>query len=109
MAIYSGEAITVVADARNPGRSSVVITDANAAVEFYAPGTNPAKVPADRVVVHGPFPMTFDPAFTLKDGTLGAYVGYVDTASWPAGKYPFKVTLSGSYDSWEYGVFTLVA
>jgi hypothetical protein len=107
--IFVGEAITVVADARNPARASVVISDAMAQVEFYAPGSNPAKVPADRVVTQGPFPMAFDSAFTLKDGTLGAYVGYVDTTGWPAGRTPFRVTLSGSYDSWEYSSFNLVA
>ena len=108
MAIYVGEVVTLIAAALNPVNQRV-ITDATAAAEFYAPGKNPAKVPADRVRDHGPVPLTFDPAVVNKDGSVGAYVGYTETVGWTPGKWWFKATLTGSYDTWEYGSFTLSA
>lgn len=108
MVIYVGEAVTIVGAAYNPV-AGAVIADAIAQVEFYAPGKNPAKVPADRVVDHGPRPMTFIATVVNKDHTVGAYVGYADTTGWVPGKWSYKVTLTGSYESWEYANFTLVA
>lgn len=108
MAIYVGESVTVIAAAVNPV-SGLVISDALGQAEFYAPGKNPAKVPADRTPDQGPVPLTFDPKVTNKDGTSGAYLAYVETGGWAPGKWTFKATLSGSYDTWEYGTFTLVA
>lgn len=107
MTIYVGEAITIVGAAYNPVLGAV-ISDAQGQVEFYAPPKNPAKVPADRTADAGPFNMQFIATVTNKDGTLGAYVGYADTTGWLPGKWSYKVTLSGSFDSWEYGTFTLV-
>lgn len=108
MTVYVGEAVTIVGAAFNPV-ASVVISDAVAQVEFYAPGKNPAKVPADRTADHGPVPMLFVSTVINKDGTVGAYVGYADTTGWLPGKWSYRVTLTGSFDSWEYSNFTLVA
>lgn len=108
MAIYVGEVVTIIASATNPA-TQTVITDALAEVEFYAPGKSPARVPADRVLDHGPVPMTYDATVINKDGTTGAYIGYAGTEGWVGGKWSYKVTLSGSYDTWEYGSFALVA
>jgi hypothetical protein len=101
MTLYVGEAITVRCDALNP-ISGAVIDDALAHVEFYNPLKNPIKVPEDRVPDKGPFEMVFDPANS-------AYVGYVDTSGWTPGKWTYRVTLSGVYESWEYATFRLVA
>lgn len=108
MAIYVGESVTVIAAAVNPV-SGAVISDATGVAEFYAPGKNPAKTPADRTPDAGPVPLVFDATVSNKDGTVGAYVGYVETTGWAAGKWTFKATLSGSYDTWEYGSFSLSA
>lgn len=104
---YVGEAIAVVAQAVDPN-TKAQITDAAAEVEFYAPGKNPAKNPDDRTADKGPLPMVWDADVVNKDGT-GAYIAYVDTSGWASGKWAFKVTLSGSYDSWEYGSVKLEA
>ena len=106
MAIYVGEAITLIGAAINPV-TETVIDDATAKVEFFGPGKNPIKNPADRVVDQGPVPMTFSSTVVNKDGTTGAYVGYAETAGWQPGKWHYRVTLSGTLDSWEYGTFTL--
>lgn len=108
MAIYVGEVVTIICAALNPVNGTV-ISNATGTAEFYAPGKNPARVPADRVLDEGPVPLTFDATVTNKDGSLGAYVGYVETTGWGPGKWTFKATLTGSYDTWEYGTFTLAA
>lgn len=108
MTIYVGESVTILVAAVNPV-TNVVIADATGRAEFYAPPKNPAKVPADRVVDHGPVTLTFNAAVANKDGSLGAYVGFVDTSGWLPGKWSFKATLTGSYDTWEFGTFNLVA
>lgn len=107
MAIYVGEVVTIICAATNPVDGSV-ISDATGAVEFYAPGKNPVKTPADRVADAGPLPLAFNASVTNKDGSTGAYVGYAETAGWAPGKWTFKATLTGSYDTWEFGSFTLV-
>lgn len=106
MTIFVGEAVTIVCAAINP-LTATVISDATGQVDFYAPGKTPKTVPADRTPDHGPFPSLFDASVLNKDGSLGAYVAYVDTTGWTAGKWSYKVTLTGSYDTWEYGQFAL--
>jgi len=108
MTIYVGEAVAIVAAAFD-AVSNEVIGDATAHAEFYRPGKNPAKVPADRVVDQGPVELTFDADVANKDGTFGAYVGYVDTSGWAPGKWTYKATVTGAFDTWEYGTFALVA
>lgn len=108
MTIFVGEAITVVCAAVDP-LTGLVISDATGVVEFFAPPKNPAKVPTDRSVDEGPYSVAFLSTVTNKDGTVGAYVAYVSTVGWVGGKWAYRVTLSGSYDTWEYGAFTLVA
>lgn len=98
--MYVGEGLTIKAAASDPLREQTII-DAIAACEFYAPGKNAKDVPADRV-----------PDYTLTlvyNSDLSLYVGYIDTTGWAAGKWQFKVTLSGAYDAWEYGSFHLKA
>lgn len=101
MVMYVGERILVRAAARNP-LTGVMITDADVRVEFYAPGKRVKTEPADRVVDYGPFPLLYQPA-------TESYVVYVDTDGWVKGKWTCRVTLAGSYDSWEYQTFTLKA
>ena len=107
MTIFVGEAITVVCAAVNPLNGGTVISDAVGQVEFYVPGKAPKPVPADRVADFGPVAAQFDATVINKDGSLGAYVAYVDTTGWVPGKWSYKVTLTGSYDTWEYGQFAL--
>lgn len=104
--MYSGEAIMIFVAAINPV-NGLVIDDAVGVVEFYKPGKNPAKIPADREADYGPEILTFTPGVQNKDGTRGAYVGYVSTAGWDPGKYTYRAQLSGSFDTWEYGQFVL--
>ncbi len=106
MTIFVGEAITIVCAAINP-LVGTIISDAQGQVEFYAPGKAPKTTPADRTPDNGPVPVQFDATVINKDGSLGAYVAYVDTAGWLPGKWSYKVTLTGSYDTWEYGTFAL--
>ncbi len=99
--MYVGEKIVIRAAARNP-LTGALITDAVARVEFYAPGKRVKTRPEDRIVDYGPFPLSYQPA-------TESYVVFVDTENWAKGKWTCKVTLSGSYDSWEYHTFTLKA
>lgn len=108
MAIYVGEGVTIVCAALNPVTKAVV-TDATATVEFFAPGKTPAKVPADRVVDHGPFAMAFDATVANADGTTGAYLVEVDTTGWTPGKWSFRCSLADAFESWEYGTLKLDA
>ena len=108
MAIYVGEAVTVLCTAIDP-TTGLAISTADAEVEFYAPPKNPPKVPADRTSDHGPFAMTWTPDVVNKDESLGAYVVFADTTGWLPGKWFYKTTLSGAFESWEYANFTLVA
>lgn len=108
MAIYVGEGITVVCAAKNPV-TQTAITDAIAVVEFYAPGKNPAKVTTDRTVDEGPFAMTYDETVVNSDGTKGAYIAFVDTTGWVAGKWTYRCVLAGAYESWEYATVRLDA
>jgi hypothetical protein len=108
VANYVGETISVISQATDPARGTP-ITDAAAEVEFYAPGKNPAKVVDDRTADKGPFTMAYDDTVKNPDGSFGAYVAEVPTTGWADGKWAFKVTLSGSYDSWEYSSVKLEA
>ena len=108
MAIYVGETLTISAGTVN-FITGAAISDASAFVEFYAPGKNPKTVAADRVKDHGPYTMVYEPLIANRVGDSGGYVGYVDTTGWVAGKWAYQVKLTGQYDSWEYGTFTLVA
>ncbi len=109
MTIYVGETIDVIAQAVDPLTGASII-DAVGAVLFYAPGKNPSKVPADRTPDFGPISMSYQ-ADIINNGSsvTGAYVAFQDTTGWVAGKWSYKVTLTSSYDTWEYGTFTLVA
>lgn len=108
MTLYVGEAITVACYAKNPV-TGIVISDADATADFWAPGKNPAKVPADRDPVDNTAAMSWNALVQNDDGTLGAYIAFVDTTGWDAGKWAYRVTLAGAYDSWEYGSFKLEA
>lgn len=108
MAIYVGETVTIVGAAFDPVAQRI-INDALATVVFYAPGKNPIRNPEDRVPDFGPVPMDFNGVVVNKDGTIGAYVGYIGTAGWAPGKWHYRVTLTGTYESWEFGTFTLKA
>ncbi len=109
MTIFVGEAVTIKASATDPLRGGTVISDATGEVEFYAVGDDAKNDPTARTSEHGPFPLTFDAAVVNKDGSLGAYLAYVDTTGWVEGKRLYKVTLTGSYDTWEYGSLSLKA
>lgn len=108
MATYVGEVISVIAVATDPSHGTQIV-DAACEVEFYAPGKNPAKVVDDRSVDKGPFAAIYDATVKNADGSFGAYIADVPTTGWASGKWAFKVTLSGSYDSWEYSAVKLEA
>lgn len=108
MTMFVGEGVTITCAAVDP-TTGQQISNATAVVEFYAPPKNPAKVPTDRTVDHGPFTMAWNPNIENKDGTLGAYFAFVDTTGWAAGKWFYKTTLSAAFESWDYGSFKLEA
>lgn len=99
MPLYVGEAVTIKATATDPLRNTL-ISDASAVADFYGPGKDPKGNPADRTADKEQITLLWDAA-------LGVYLGYVDTTDWDPGKWSYKVTLTGEYDSWEYGTFTL--
>ena len=100
--LYVGEGVTITAAATDPLRN-LAITDATAEVTFFAPGRNPKSDPEDRTPDFGPEPLVYD-------ADLQMYVGYVETDSgWAAGRWTYKVTMTGQYSAWEYGTFTLKA
>lgn len=106
MTIYTGEAVTIIVSAVNPVDGSV-ISDALGTAEFYAPGKKPKSVPSDRVPDADSIGLVFNPDYQNRDGSTGAYIGQVDTAGWAPGRWTYKAILSGVYDSWEFGTFTL--
>lgn len=108
MAIYVGEGVTIICVAKNPV-TGAVISNATASLDFFAPGKNPAKVPADRTVDEGPVAMSYDATIVNTDGTTGAYIAFVDTTGWAAGKWAYRVTIESAYESWEFGTFKLGA
>lgn len=101
MPLYAGEAVVIKASALDPVKGEM-ITDAAGEVLLYAPPKNPKAVPADRVHDGDPIPMTYE-------AEIERYVAYVDTTGFAAGKWFYKVTLTGLYDTWEFGSFTLKA
>lgn len=108
MATYVGEGLAIFCEATDPV-TGLAITDATAIVEFFAPPKVPAKVTTDRTVDEGPFDMSYDDTVENKDGTTGAYVAFVDTTGWAGGKWSYRVTISGAYESWDYATITLTA
>lgn len=112
MTIFVGEAVTIVGSATDPLKADENITDATAVADFYGPGKDPKGNPEDRTTDKQQVTLTYDAEVVVKLGqstVTGAYVGFADTTGWAPGKWTYKVTLSGSYDSWEYGTFTLKA
>ncbi len=101
MTLYVGEVVTIKAVAKDPVRGTFIST-ATAVVTVYAPPKNPALNTGDRTPDGSSITLTYD-------ATLNAYIGVIPTAGFAAGIWYYKVTLSGTYTSWEYGTFTLVA
>jgi hypothetical protein len=99
MTTYVGEKVTIRVEASDPILGQA-ITDGQLSVEFYAPGKDPKNLPDDRVKDQGPYDMTWS-------DEAQAYFVQVSTAGWVAGKWTYKVTLTGGYDSWEYATLTL--
>lgn len=111
MTLFLGEAVTVLALAQDPARSNETIDDATATLELFNPAKDPKNVPADRTPDFT-VSMTYDALATITVGGVeyvGAYRGLTATTAvgWVAGKWSYRVKLTGSYDSWEYGQFTL--
>lgn len=107
MSIYAGEAVTVKVQAVDPLTNAIISGGVVGKVEFYAPPKDPKNVVADRVVDKGPFALAFNATAINKDGTVGAYVAFVDTTGWAPGKWNYKATLTGSYNAWEFGSVVL--
>lgn len=101
MVLYVGETVTVKIVATDPVRGGDLITDAVATVELFAVDTDPKGDPSARAVTR-----TVNAAY---DATAGAYLAYVTTDDLGPGKHPYRAMLTGAYDSWEYGSFTLKA
>lgn len=108
MANYVGEGLTILCAATDPATGAPITADTGE-VEFYAPGKNPAAIPADRTPDQGPFSMGYDATVVNRDGSFGAYIGYVDTTGWAAGKWTYRVKLVGAFASWEYATVVLKA
>ena len=103
MALYVGEILILKATATNP-LDDLPITDALGTVQFFEPGLSPATKPEDRT----PFPGR-DLAIAYDEDAV-AYLAYVATAGWAAGKWSYRVQLAGpSFLTWEYGTFVLRA
>lgn len=102
MVLYVGETVTIKIVATDPVRGGALITDAIATVELFAVDTDPKGDPAARTVVGVARNATYDAA-------AGAYLCYIDTNGMAPGKHPYRAMLTGAYDSWEYGSFTLKA
>lgn len=99
MTTYVGEVQAITVLATDPVTLEA-ITDLTGQVEFYNPTKNPKLVVADRTPDHT-LSMTYD---TVR----ARYVAFADTTGWAAGKWSYRVSLSGSvFNNWEYGTFTL--
>lgn len=101
MAIYAGETVALRAQVVDPFTGLPLQGD-TAEVELYAPGKNPARNPADRVVDVGPAQATFE-------ANIG-WVAYVPTDGFAAGRWTYRFRVVGSsFDTWEYGTFQVKA
>lgn len=111
MALYVGDGVSIVVDVVDPVRQ-VAITNLDGVqvvLDFFAPGKDPRGNPEDRETpdVSGTS-ATYDPTAITKNG-VGAWVVYQPTSvnPWVAGKWAYRVTVSGAYQNVEYGSFTL--
>lgn len=100
MVLYVGETVTIKVAATNPLKGNAVIADGVCTVELYAVDTDPKGDPAARTVVGAPHAAAWD-------AEAQAYLAYIPTDGFAAGKHPYRAVLAGAYDSWEYGAFTL--
>lgn len=100
MALYIGEAVAIRAVATNPFTEEE-LTGLTGTVETFNPTKDPKNVPGDRTTPHATHAMTYD-------ANAGGYVAYVPTTGYVAGKWSYRVHLTGgAYDNWEYGSFSL--
>lgn len=103
MTLYVGDTVAIKVDLLNPFTKEALL-GYTVKLDLYAPGKNPKKVPEDRDDVD-----VADVVATY-DADVGAYVGYVDTASLESGTWTYRVTASGTtYHDTEYGSFRLAA
>lgn len=101
MAIYVGEAVAVRAQATNPFTKAPII-DLTGVAEFYAPGRDPKKVPADRATPD-------DSVSVAYDASAEGYLAFWPTAGKDPGKWTVRIHLTGGdYDNFEFGTVTLV-
>lgn len=107
---YVGDTIAIKIDLLDP-LTEAVLTGYTVTLDLYAPPKAPKTDPSVRSTpdVAGVAAL-YDPDVENSAGTLGAYVGYVDTTGFVSGTWAFRVTASGTtYHDTEYGTFRLVA
>lgn len=102
MVLYVGETVTIKVVATDPVRGGALISDATVTVERFAVDTDPKNDPAARTVVGVAVNAQWS-------ADAGAYLATIDTNGFAPGKHPYRAMLGGTYDSWEYGSFTLKA
>lgn len=109
MALYSGDGVSLLIEVADPVRQLPLTAASGVTVEvdFFAPGKDPKNNPDDRTSpeVSGTA-ASYDAAAVTKTG-LGAWVCYQPTDGWMAGKWSYRVRVSGAYQNVEFGNFTL--
>lgn len=113
MALYVGDGFSIVIEVIDPVRQERLNGDSSVdvALDFYAPGKDPKGTPADRVTPDlADQVAVYDAAAVTKNG-VGAWVVYQasEGGSWVAGKWSYRVRITGAYQNVEYGTFTLKA
>lgn len=110
MALYVGEGIAFAVVVTDPLTEEAIIDNSvTVTLDLYSPPKNPSTTPADRTPDDGPHTMSFDADVVNTDGTSGAWVVTVDSTGFDAGKWWYKVNITGAYSAWSYGSFKLVA
>lgn len=107
---YVGDTIAVKIDLLDP-LTEEVLTGYTVTLDLYAPPKTPKTDPSARTSPDVAGVVAFyDATVENSAGTLGAYVGYVDTTGFVSGTWAFRVTASGPvYHDTEYGTFRLAA
>lgn len=101
MVLYVGETVTIKVAATNPLKANAVITDGVCTVDLYPVGADPKNDVTQR--------LASNTVAATYDAEAQAYLAFVNTDGYVAGKYAYRAQLAGAYDSWEYGSFSLKA
>lgn len=110
MALYVGDTVAVRVDLLDPFTNEA-LTGYTVTLDLYAPGKAPKTDPSVRGTPDVAGVVAFyDATVENSAGSLGTYIGYVDTDSFESGTWSFRATASGPvYQDTEYGTFRLAA